>query len=90
MGIPRLIRRLEPYAVPVSLKDVDKLIIDGPGLVYYIYYRLLSFADGSLNVFDGSPSYAAICNGVIAFLLEVCAQGVKLSVCLQDAQIHRH
>ena len=37
MGIPRLITTLEPFAVPVELRNKN-VIIDGPALAYHVLY----------------------------------------------------
>lgn len=79
MGIPRLIRRLEPYATTINLNEnVKNLIIDGPGLVYHIYYRLLKTKDPSLNAIDATPSYSELLAGIIVFLLQIEKLGVHM------------
>lgn len=43
MGIPRFASRLSAYSHPVVLKQSLQpriAIIDGPGLVHHVYYRL--------------------------------------------------
>ncbi|KAK2802418.1 hypothetical protein FQN51_004481 [Onygenales sp. PD_10] len=92
MGIPHLTRRLLPHAQSVTLGTttnnenendsanpaITTLIIDGPGLVYDIYYRLLSWADESLNPIDAQPSGNDVSVGVMLFLMGLRGRGVRV------------
>ncbi|KAI4093695.1 MAG: hypothetical protein LQ344_002760 [Seirophora lacunosa] len=83
MGIPRLTGQLEPYSVPLILgyqtvnfsKDLadsssslTPIIIDGPGLAYHIYHRLLAHRSACLKGLDAIPSYGEIGRAFIAYL----------------------
>ena len=83
MGIPYLIKRLQPFAISSMLgskhptctanaepnsDDINSAVIDGPSLAYFIYYRLLAHKSASLSQIDAVPSYAEIGRGVLAFL----------------------
>ncbi|KAK2810458.1 hypothetical protein FQN50_002947 [Emmonsiellopsis sp. PD_5] len=57
---------------------ITTLIIDGPGLVYDIYYRLLSWADESRNPVDAQPSGDDVSVGVMLFLMGVRGCGVRV------------
>lgn len=70
MGIPRLIAYLEPYATPAELSGC-KVIIDGPGLAYHIYYRLLASKSRADNAIYGAPSYAELGESAVFFLDEL-------------------
>lgn len=93
MGIPRLAGHLQPYSVNVTLghktnggngdvqddpTEPSKLIIDGPGLAYYIYYRLLANRSGFLNAFDAAPSYREIGTAFVGFLGQLETHHVEM------------
>ena len=92
MGIPRLTSHIQPYLVPIVLgcsttdcekhlnfrHESNKLIIDGPGLAYYLYYRLLAHKSDHLNGFDGIPSYDELGKATIAFLGELQKHHVEM------------
>ena len=87
MGIPGLRVNLQPYAEPVYLGNghgvgdqdvIRRIVIDGPGLVYYIYYRLLAWQHRGNSSLQAQPSCRDILAGVCLFLLEIRAQGVKV------------
>lgn len=83
MGIPRLTTFIQPYGVAIGLGDSSsadqknpervshKVIIDGPGLAYHIYYRLLACKTESRNPFEAAPSYEELGKGVLDFLDEL-------------------
>lgn len=85
MGIPRLTTHIQPYLIPTvlgcSIPDCEtpshpqgaqqKLIIDGPGLAYYLYYRLLAHKPDSLNGLDALPSYNELGRATLIFLDEL-------------------
>lgn len=83
MGVPHLITYLQPYATAVELGNCSseghtpahrvryKVIIDGPGLAYHIYYRLLAWKTKSSNAFDAAPSYEELGRGAVIFLDEL-------------------
>lgn len=87
MGIPKLSRDLAPYSRTVLLgkpsetlgiERVEKLVIDGPGLVYFVYNRLLAIKSSSLNILDIQPSYTEICIAVRSLLIALRSQGVQM------------
>lgn len=88
MGIPNLTRSLLPYSTPIhispdppsdtetEIKTLPALVIDGPGLIYHIYNRLLSLKPPSLNAIDAQPSGWEVSCGVVRFLAAVVGRGV--------------
>ena len=93
MGIPRLISYLQPYSVPAVLgcktpqcsehhrdhpSDNGKVVIDGPGFAFHVFYALLACKPPSLNPFDATPSYAEIGQAAIAFLQELRLYGLTM------------
>ena len=87
MGIPKLSRDLAPYSKTVLLgkpsetlgiEYVERLVIDGPGLVYFVHNRLLATHPSGLNVLDVQPSYTEICRAVRSLLIALQAQGVQM------------
>ena len=85
MGIPRLTSHIQPYLIPTALgcntpgcdehvnpqKEPKKLIIDGPGLAYHLYYRLLAHRPYSSNTLDSVPSYDDLGKAALIFLDEL-------------------
>ena len=91
MGIPRLISHLQPYAITtiIGCKQPDcpqhqrrsserNITIDGPGLAYHVYYRLLAYKPTLLNAYDAAPSYAATGTAVLGFLDELQFYGFTM------------
>ena len=92
MGIHRLTSHVQPFLVPTVLgcstsdckrhlspqNESTKLIIDGPGLAYYLYYRLLAHKYPQLNGLDGIPSYDELGRAMIIFLEELQRHHVKM------------
>ena len=87
MGIPKLSRDLEPYREHVVLgigcsnpqaDRISRLVIDGPGLVYFVYHQLLAMGDRKANPFDAQPSCAEVCETVRSLLLAFQNQGVEM------------
>ncbi|KAL8929030.1 MAG: hypothetical protein Q9208_001473 [Pyrenodesmia sp. 3 TL-2023] len=83
MGIPRLAGHLQAYAstsilgsgaIDSSDRAIDTstclspIIIDGPGLAYQIYHRLLAHHAKSLKGLDAIASYSQIGAAAIAYL----------------------
>ncbi|KAL8949328.1 MAG: hypothetical protein Q9222_004553 [Ikaeria aurantiellina] len=95
MGIPHLSTYLQPYSTTVVLGRNDNhhtdstapdnpisrldVVIDGPGLAYYIYHRLLSSKTHANYPLDTRPSYDELGQGVLAFLDRLQAQGLQVS-----------
>lgn len=91
MGIPHLTRRLSPYAETVwfgqpdenakkEAKTITSVVIDGPGLVYHVYYCLLCRMDQHLNPISAQPSCNEVSVGVMMFLLHLRNLGVTVCV----------
>ncbi|MCJ1404006.1 hypothetical protein MMC11_007230 [Xylographa trunciseda] len=90
MGIPRLRGLLESYFQTSTLGCSDPgcrdhirsskpVIIDGPGLVYVIYYRLLACKPTSLNAIDAQPTYEEIGTAVLLFLQTLTNCGIEIA-----------
>ncbi len=77
MGIPRLITYLEPYATPAELSG-SKVIIDGPGLAYHIYHRLLASKSRADNAIQNAPTYAELGQSAGYFLDELQTHNVTM------------
>ncbi|KAL8758965.1 MAG: hypothetical protein Q9184_003770 [Pyrenodesmia sp. 2 TL-2023] len=105
MGIPRLAGHLQPYAVTSTLgsEAVDfsdhvfdtstspsQIIIDGPGLAYQIYHRLLAHRAISLKGLDAIPSYSEIGAALIAYLDCLRAHGCHISHIYFDGLLPVH
>jgi len=79
MGIPHLTRHLLPFSEPVHLGDnsisgikcIKSVVIDGPSLVYHVYFRLLSWTDTHLNALDAQPTCEEVSIGVMIYLLQL-------------------
>ncbi|KAL8912308.1 MAG: hypothetical protein Q9171_002680 [Xanthocarpia ochracea] len=104
MGIPRFVGHLQQYSVNTSLghksgqsdgkSDRDKayptkVVIDGPGLAYHIYYRLAHISNAPSPV-EAIPSYGQIGQAVIAFLSELEAYHVQISHIYFDGYLPLH
>lgn len=86
MGVPRLTRHLLPLAQSIlvgsptgrSAEHVDSIVIDGPSLVYHVYYRLLSWMPWVPDSLDVQPTCTEVSLGVVVFLLQIASLGVKM------------
>jgi len=91
MGIPRLTSHLQPYATSTILgcrtrdcsyhrrdQEERKIVVDGPGLAYHIYYKVLSQSSTVLNAYDAAPSSADIGQATTAFLHELELHGLLM------------
>ena len=86
MGIPHLTRHLFPFAESVRLSGgeedgvlcVQSVVIDGPSLVYNVYFRLLSCVEQTLNPIDAQPTCDEVSMGVMFYLLQLTILGVKM------------
>ncbi|KKY19781.1 hypothetical protein UCRPC4_g04388 [Phaeomoniella chlamydospora] len=96
MGIPKLSRDLEPYREHVVLgigcsnpqaDRISRLVIDGPGLVYFVYHQLLAMGDRKANPFDAQPSCAEVCETVRSLLLAFQNQGVEIEAIYFDGYL---
>lgn len=79
MGIPHLTRYLLPLSEPVYLGDssppgtkrIKSVVIDGPSLVYHVYFRLLSWTDAHFNALDAQPTCEEVSIGVMIYLFQL-------------------
>lgn len=86
MGIPYLTRHLLPCADAVVLGSSDitelprlqSIVIDGPSLVYHVYYRLLASMSPACNVLDVQPTCNEVSRGVVSFLYQLASLGVAV------------
>lgn len=85
MGIPHLTRHLLPYSEDVLLTGiiqgndtVQLVVIDGPGLVYHVFQRLLSKSDTRLEALDAQPTCNEVSLGVMVYLLQLKLLGVNV------------
>lgn len=86
MGISYLTKHLTPYAETVSLGKptdqgppcVQSVVIDGPSLVYHVYYRLLAWTDPTCDVLDIQPTCDEVSRGVVSCLLQLIDLGVEM------------
>lgn len=88
MGIPYLTKHLLPYAEPVLLGDglgcsngttcVRSVVIDGPSLVYHVYYQLLALLEPSDDVLDIQPTCDEVSRGVMYCLLHLRGRDVEM------------
>ena len=89
MGIRRLTSCLEPYSVPglLGCRDLpcpthspqihsNCVIIDGPGLAYHVFYRILAHKPESWNALDAMPTYKEVGELTILWLRELRMHGV--------------
>ncbi|KMU90500.1 hypothetical protein CIHG_08389 [Coccidioides immitis H538.4] len=88
MGIPHLARHLLPHAEVVWLGDADvnpkdgrqitSVVIDGPALVYHVYYSLLSRMPPGLNAVAAQPTSNEVSIGVMRFLFQLMELNVAI------------
>ncbi|KAM0806018.1 XPG domain containing-domain-containing protein [Usnea florida] len=90
MGISRLSKNLEPYAVPTILGckalgcekhhkgQPSRIVIDGPSFAYCIYHRLVVEKPEWLTAVESIASYHELRNGALAFLDELESYGVVI------------
>jgi hypothetical protein len=88
MGIPRLLGHLQTFAVPKILgcktsgcnehQTHQNIIIDGPSLAFYIYYRILAHRSSSTNPVDAVPSYDELGQATLIFLDELRRHGAVM------------
>lgn len=90
MGIHRLTKHLLPFSEPALLKGqdqnhsakgnigIDSVVIDGPSLVYYVFSRLLSWTNPTIDILDVQPSCHEVSVGVMAFLLQLTCAGITM------------
>jgi hypothetical protein len=90
MGIPYLTKHLLPYADSVLLgggPDDQKLdetprvrsvVIDGPSLVYHVYYRLLAWMGPVHDVLDLQPTCNEVSRAVVTCLMELAREGIQM------------
>jgi hypothetical protein len=84
MGILNLKRHLisSSSSVEFGTPQCQKLVIDGPALVYHVYNCLLSRMEERFNPVDVLPSPDEVSIGCMTFLLHLRDLGVKMCVFL--------
>lgn len=94
MGIKGLTARLVSYTSPwppkdqpVNLSATRSVIIDGPSLAYFIYYRCLKEQESSSNALDVYPSYEQVTNAVLRFLGRLEASEFKIHSIYFDGRL---
>ncbi|KAJ5522646.1 hypothetical protein N7513_013219 [Penicillium frequentans] len=96
MGIPSLTKHLSQYTDTVVLSGdsvtlggpphIRSVVIDGPSLVYHVYYRLLAWADIAYDALDIQPTCDEVSRGVVSFLLQLKDRGVEIhQICFDGA-----
>ncbi|KAJ5377896.1 uncharacterized protein N7496_005305 [Penicillium cataractarum] len=97
MGIPYLTKHLLPYADSVLLGGgaddqpneaprVRSVVIDGPSLVYHVYYRLLAWMSPVHDVLDIQPTCNEVSRAVVTCLLELTRRGIEIhKICFDGA-----
>lgn len=92
MGIPRLKGHLLRYEEAVWLgqsaapqtqgntRNVTSVVIDGPALVYHVYYCIMATMEQHLNPFSAQPSSNEVSVGVMKMLLHLRSIGVNVYV----------
>lgn len=96
MGIPSLTKHLSQYtetvvlsgnsATPGGPPHIRSVVIDGPSLVYHVYYRLLASADIAYDALDIQPTCDEVSHGVVSFLLQLKDRGVQIhQICFDGA-----
>ena len=90
MGISRLTRDLASYAEHIQVgrssednidgsRPSEKLVIDGPSLVYHVYNSaLVSKASTSAVTINAHPTYQDVNEAVKAYLLTLEKHGIQV------------
>lgn len=93
MGIPRLTTDLQPYLEDAIIHEdrkpfstavrADKIVIDGPGMVYHIYNRLAAYKKNKLEGIGdrdcyNPPNYQELCVAVDTFLVDLEDSGAEM------------
>ncbi|KAJ5152836.1 uncharacterized protein N7482_009314 [Penicillium canariense] len=97
MGIPYLTKHLLPHAESVLLGGpenhrqdeaprVRSVVIDGPSLVYHVYYQLLACMGPVHDVLDIQPTCNEVSRAVVSWLLQLTRQGIEIhQICFDGA-----
>ena len=89
MGIRKLAQDLSPYARPVAIGHskiehdmpvIDKVVIDGPALVHYIYFQLAKEKQDDFPSVISQPLYSTICSRVKDFIATLQEHQVNMCV----------
>ena len=90
MGIPRLASHLSPFATEktlgCSIANCTKhrasrqciVVIDGPGLAYHVYHRLLAHQSSTLNALEAQPSYEELGKAAVLYLDELSRHKIEM------------
>ena len=76
-GDPVILGRQSPGDNRPSMQSV---VIDGPGLVYYVYYRILSFQPTAPDPLLLQPTPSEVSDGVVFLLSNLLNNGVEMYV----------
>jgi hypothetical protein len=57
---------------------VRSVVIDGPSLVYHVYYRLLAWMSPVHDVLDLQPTCNEVSRAVVTCLLELTRRGIEM------------
>ena len=63
---------------PYASSYIQSIVIDGPSLVYHVYFRLLSWTTQNVDIFDAQPTCHEVSVGVMMYLLQLTNIGVKM------------
>lgn len=88
MGIAHLTRHLAAFSTTTSLGDghdssyktVRDVVVDGPGLVYYVYSILLLHSGSNASLLGVHPSCTEVSEAVMTFLVVLKLSGVNMCV----------
>lgn len=89
MGIPHLTQHLLPFSDTVLLsrkveakqeepQNIDSIVIDGPSLVYHVFWRLQSSSGQKANFPDSQPTCNEVSCGFMICLLQFTIVGVQM------------
>lgn len=81
MGIPHLLRLLEPYAEPIqftqSTGQPASVVIDGSALAYHAYRLALARRTAAEHALEAIPSYREVCETVLFWLESLEDHGLQ-------------
>ncbi|KAJ5116507.1 hypothetical protein N7456_000855 [Penicillium angulare] len=97
MGIQSLTKHVLPYAETVVLDGgpsttnspprVRSVVIDGPSLVYHVYYKLLAWSDLTCDKIDPQPTCDQVSRGVASCLLQLKGRGIEIHAIFFDGAL---
>ncbi|KAF2097305.1 hypothetical protein NA57DRAFT_77558 [Rhizodiscina lignyota] len=101
MGIPHLLKLLEPFATPAAFPaapfpgsadgrfhDSGGLaVIDGPGLAYHAYHNALSRRKDARNALEAIPPYHEVCAVVLNWIDALESNGLTIRAIFFDGAL---